>query len=324
MLPADPQELFDGWMSDVIRAGLPEPTAMVLATVSADQRPRARMVLLKSSGPDGFTFYTNRTSRKATDLAEADTYCTICQYLVQRIRGEMLMNGIGGGLPFGQTPPLVGVPRFSAGGVRSDVMNPSALFTPPVPAPPGGVAPPMGAAGETTFLEMGAEKKKGKGKPKMSPAKRLDMEFNKKISWKNDKDAAYTKGMMRKMHKLDFMAKARIPYPRRTSRLVLRHFRPPQIRYADMYDGPLRAAKRAQERFENNQMNTVVYEQLRDICAKHVPGVFSKYCYPVLKSYQQVSEGLMYKDRPDAICMQIGGCGAKSYIRQSAHAVVSP
>ena len=50
----------------MIRAGLPEPTAMVLATVSADQWPRARMVLLKSSGPDGFTFYTNRTSRKAS------------------------------------------------------------------------------------------------------------------------------------------------------------------------------------------------------------------------------------------------------------------
>jgi pyridoxamine 5'-phosphate oxidase len=70
MLPADPMELFDAWMGDVIRADLPEPTAMVLATVSADQRPRARMVLLKSSGPDGFTFYTNRTSRKAGDLAE--------------------------------------------------------------------------------------------------------------------------------------------------------------------------------------------------------------------------------------------------------------
>jgi pyridoxamine 5'-phosphate oxidase len=77
MLPADPQELFDKWMGDVIRAGLPEPTAMVLATVSADQRPRARMVLLKSSGPDGFTFYTNRTSRKATDLAEVPQACLV-------------------------------------------------------------------------------------------------------------------------------------------------------------------------------------------------------------------------------------------------------
>jgi len=77
MLPAEPMDLFDQWMGDVIRADLPEPTAMVLATVSADLRPRARMVLLKSSGPDGFTFYTNRTSRKAGDLAEVPEACLL-------------------------------------------------------------------------------------------------------------------------------------------------------------------------------------------------------------------------------------------------------
>jgi pyridoxamine 5'-phosphate oxidase len=77
MLPAAPMDLFDDWMGDVLRAGLPEPTAMVLATVSADQRPRARMVLLKDSGPDGFTFYTNRTSRKARDLADVPQACLL-------------------------------------------------------------------------------------------------------------------------------------------------------------------------------------------------------------------------------------------------------
>jgi pyridoxamine 5'-phosphate oxidase len=77
MLPAQPLDLFDQWMADVIRADLPEPTAMVLATTSADLRPRARMVLLKSSGPDGFTFYTNRTSRKASDLAEVPEACLL-------------------------------------------------------------------------------------------------------------------------------------------------------------------------------------------------------------------------------------------------------
>jgi pyridoxamine 5'-phosphate oxidase len=70
MLPADPLELFARWMADVVAAGLPEPTAMALATVSADGRPRARMVLLKAYDASGFTFYTNRTSRKASDLAE--------------------------------------------------------------------------------------------------------------------------------------------------------------------------------------------------------------------------------------------------------------
>jgi len=77
MLPTEPLDLFASWMGDVIRAGLPEPTAMVLATVSADLWPRARMLLLKSSGPEGFTFYTNRTSRKAGDLVEVPRACLL-------------------------------------------------------------------------------------------------------------------------------------------------------------------------------------------------------------------------------------------------------
>jgi pyridoxamine 5'-phosphate oxidase len=70
MLAADPHDQFERWMSDVIDAGLPEPTAMVLATVSAAGQPRARTVLLKGHDQDGFVFYTNRTSRKGTDLDE--------------------------------------------------------------------------------------------------------------------------------------------------------------------------------------------------------------------------------------------------------------
>ena len=59
--PADPVTLFTRWMDDVVAAGLPEPTAMVLATVSPAGRPRARTVLLKDYGAAGFVFYTNRS-----------------------------------------------------------------------------------------------------------------------------------------------------------------------------------------------------------------------------------------------------------------------
>jgi pyridoxamine 5'-phosphate oxidase len=55
------------WMGDAIAAGLPEPNAMVLATLG--DRPHARTVLLKSHDESGFIFYTNRTSRKGADLA---------------------------------------------------------------------------------------------------------------------------------------------------------------------------------------------------------------------------------------------------------------
>lgn len=91
MLPAQPMELFDTWMGDVISTGLPEPTAMVLATVSADRRPRARMVLLKSADADGFTFYTNRTSRKARDLAEVPEACLVFPWYA--IHRQVIIEG---------------------------------------------------------------------------------------------------------------------------------------------------------------------------------------------------------------------------------------
>jgi pyridoxamine 5'-phosphate oxidase len=64
-------------MADAVAFGIPEPTAMVLATVSAAGQPRARTVLLKHHDSGGFTFYTNRTSRKGTDLDEVPAACLL-------------------------------------------------------------------------------------------------------------------------------------------------------------------------------------------------------------------------------------------------------
>ena len=77
VLAADPVAQFTGWLAQASAAGLAEPNAMVLSTVTGDGRPRARSVLLKSHGPDGFTFYTNRTSGKAQDLAGNPWACLL-------------------------------------------------------------------------------------------------------------------------------------------------------------------------------------------------------------------------------------------------------
>jgi pyridoxamine 5'-phosphate oxidase len=60
---------FEAWFDDAVRAGLPEPNAMVLATASAQGRPSARTVLLKDVDERGFVWYTNLTSRKGTEIA---------------------------------------------------------------------------------------------------------------------------------------------------------------------------------------------------------------------------------------------------------------
>ena len=57
------------WLEEAVRAGGPEPNAMVLATASRDGAPSARTVLLKSLDERGLAFYTNLSSRKGRELA---------------------------------------------------------------------------------------------------------------------------------------------------------------------------------------------------------------------------------------------------------------
>src|SRR4051794_6996184 len=68
-LDADPFVQFGRWLDAALAAGLPEPTAMTLATATPDGRPAARMVLLRGFDTRGFVFYTNYESRKAGELA---------------------------------------------------------------------------------------------------------------------------------------------------------------------------------------------------------------------------------------------------------------
>ena len=76
-MPGDPMTQFAGWLAQALERGIPEPTGMVLATTSAEGRPRARTVLLKAHGPEGFAFYTNRTSRKGQDLRAHPQGCAV-------------------------------------------------------------------------------------------------------------------------------------------------------------------------------------------------------------------------------------------------------
>jgi pyridoxamine 5'-phosphate oxidase len=82
MLAASPFKQFSLWFDEALAAGLPEPNAMVLTTIGtgADGTgagPHARTVLLKSHDDEGFTFYTNRTSRKGRDLAAEPRCCAL-------------------------------------------------------------------------------------------------------------------------------------------------------------------------------------------------------------------------------------------------------
>lgn len=75
-LAPDPFTMFGRWLSEAIEAGLHEPNAMVVATVSAEGRPSSRMVLLKGVDERGWCFYTNLASRKGVELA-ANPHCAV-------------------------------------------------------------------------------------------------------------------------------------------------------------------------------------------------------------------------------------------------------
>jgi pyridoxamine 5'-phosphate oxidase len=68
-LAPDPIAMFGQWLQDTVEAGLHEPNAMVVTTVSAESRPSSRLVLLKAVDDGGFVFYTNYESRKGRELA---------------------------------------------------------------------------------------------------------------------------------------------------------------------------------------------------------------------------------------------------------------
>jgi pyridoxamine 5'-phosphate oxidase len=71
--PADPYALSGTWLDDAFaareRGVLPEPTAVVVSTVSPDGRPSSRTVLLKGFDERGFTIFTNYDSQKGRELA---------------------------------------------------------------------------------------------------------------------------------------------------------------------------------------------------------------------------------------------------------------
>ncbi|GMQ80913.1 MAG: pyridoxamine 5'-phosphate oxidase [Rhodothermia bacterium] len=65
---SNPLELFGSWFEAARQTGILLPEATTLSTATSDGKPSSRMVLLKDHGPDGFVFFTNYGSRKASEI----------------------------------------------------------------------------------------------------------------------------------------------------------------------------------------------------------------------------------------------------------------
>jgi pyridoxamine 5'-phosphate oxidase len=79
----DPIVQFQRWFADAVSAGEFEPEAMCVAT-AVDNRPSARMVLMKAVDQRGFVFYTNYESQKASELAANPSAALVFRWTILR------------------------------------------------------------------------------------------------------------------------------------------------------------------------------------------------------------------------------------------------
>lgn len=96
LIPPDPIQRFADVFERARQAIPVDPNAVVVATVGADGRPSARVVLLKDFDRRGFVFFTNHESRKGQEL-HAHPFAALCFYwqpLDEQVRVEGRVEGV--------------------------------------------------------------------------------------------------------------------------------------------------------------------------------------------------------------------------------------
>tara|TARA_B100001063_G_scaffold236542_1_gene256434 strand:+ start:301 stop:912 length:612 start_codon:yes stop_codon:yes gene_type:complete len=64
----DPLEIFSLWFNLATKEEINDANAMNVATISSDQKPSSRMILLKKYDENGFIFNTNNESKKSQEI----------------------------------------------------------------------------------------------------------------------------------------------------------------------------------------------------------------------------------------------------------------
>lgn len=96
-LAATPLAQFERWYADAVAAAIPEPNAMVVATVGADGAPSTRHVLLKAADDRGFVFFTNYDSQKGRELADNPNVSLVFPWIA--LFRQLVVQGVAERLP---------------------------------------------------------------------------------------------------------------------------------------------------------------------------------------------------------------------------------
>ena len=100
-LAENPLDQLRGWLEEAKAAETLEPNAMTLATVDADGKPSARVVLLKGLDERGLVFYTNYDSRKAQAMAANPHVALVFNWL--ELERQARFEGTVAKLPFAES-----------------------------------------------------------------------------------------------------------------------------------------------------------------------------------------------------------------------------
>ena len=88
---ADPFAIASRWLAEAGESEPNDPTAAALATVDPDGLPNVRMVLVKSVGPEGVTFYTNYESAKGRELSQSGKAAMVLHW--KSLRRQIRLRG---------------------------------------------------------------------------------------------------------------------------------------------------------------------------------------------------------------------------------------
>jgi len=85
---------FKDWFDLASKKEINDPNAMCLSTVSQDNKPHSRMVLLKDFNEKGFIFYTNYESNKGKDIYSNVHVCLNFHWksLLRQVRVEGIIE----------------------------------------------------------------------------------------------------------------------------------------------------------------------------------------------------------------------------------------
>lgn len=88
----DPIAFFTRWFSEAQKAEISEVNAMTLATISPENRPNARIVLLKGLEDGQFQFFTNYSSSKGIDITHNPNVSLV--FFWKELERQVRINGI--------------------------------------------------------------------------------------------------------------------------------------------------------------------------------------------------------------------------------------